>query len=65
MRKDELEELQWEAEWELVSVKCSKCGMRDYEENMCPLNYTWSNKWLCVSCETLRRKSINRREVVE
>lgn len=52
----ELEELQWEAEWELVSVKCSKCGKRDYEENMVPLTYTWSNKFLCIDCETLRRK---------
>ena len=52
----ELEDLQFEAEWELVSVKCSKCGKRDYEENMVPLTYTWSNKFLCIDCETLRRK---------
>ena len=58
---EELEELQWEAEWELVSVKCIECGIRDYEENMVPANggWSWCNKFLCVGCETLRRKSIN------
>ena len=44
----ELEDLQFEAEWELVSTKCDSCGMTDFKENMWALGY--GHKFLCDTC---------------
>ena len=44
----ELEDLQFEAEWELVSTKCDMCGATYFKENMWALGY--GNKFLCDMC---------------